>query len=104
MESEILKINILSITISGLLMLVSGMILYFFRDALAGSLRFFLPIPPIGVAAYIFAFNMFKHFQCDLGSRSMMVSELLLATGISSLFFFIFTAILIVAINFLKCM
>ena len=30
MENEILKINILSITISGLLMLVSGAVLYFF--------------------------------------------------------------------------
>ncbi len=102
MENEILKINILSIAISGLLMLAAGVILYYFKDYLTGNIRFFLPIPPIGVAAYIFAFNMFKHFDCNVPGRATMISEMLLATLTSSFFFFVFTAILILLIKFLK--
>jgi hypothetical protein len=46
MENEILESNILSIAISELLMLIAGMILYYFKENLAGgSIRFFLPIP-----------------------------------------------------------
>lgn len=102
MENEILKINILSIAVSGLLMLAAGIILYYFKHNLAGGMRFYLPIPPIGVAAYIFTFNMFKHFGGNVPDRSTMVWELLMATLVSSFFFFIFTAILLVVIDILK--
>jgi len=102
MENEILKINILAIAISGLLMLAAGVVLYYFKGYVAGGMRFFLPIPPIGVAAYIFVFNMFKHYNCCVPDRSVMISELLMATLASSFFFALFTAILMVLINFLK--
>ncbi len=100
MENEILKINILSITISGLLMLTAGLLILLFKDSLSGSIRYFLPIPPIGVAAYIFAFNMFKHYQANPPGSKTMVLEMLYATGASSFFFFVFTALLIVLITF----
>ncbi|MCK5165465.1 MAG: hypothetical protein KAQ72_17225 [Desulfobacula sp.] len=103
MENEILKINILAIAISGLLMLVAGVCLYYFKEQLTGgSMRFFLPIPPIGVAAYIFVFNMFKHYQCSIAETSTMISEMFIATIASAFFFFIFTVILIFLISFLK--
>ncbi len=103
MENEILKINILSITISGLLMMLAGIVLYYFKESLAGGMiRFFLPIPPIGVAAYIFVFNMFKHYQCTTPSKSIMMSEILVATFLSGLFFFIFIAVLIPLIGLIK--
>lgn len=102
MENEILKINILSIAISGFLMLMAGAVLYYFKAHLSGSIRYFLPIPPIGVAAYIFVFNMFKHYQCSVPGRSVMIREMVFATLISSLFFFVFTAILMVLIHLLK--
>lgn len=100
MENEILKINILSITISGFLMLTAGLVILFFKDSLSGSIRYFLPIPPIGVAAYIFAFNMFKHYNGTSPGRKTMVLEMLYATVASSFFFFIFTTLLIVMISF----
>lgn len=103
MENEILKINILAITISGFLMMLAGVVLYYFKDILTGgSIRFFLPIPPIGVAAYIFVFNMFKHHQCSAPPRAAVVSEMLLATLISGVFFFIFIAVMIPLISFIK--
>ncbi|NOX33656.1 MAG: hypothetical protein GXP56_07945 [Deltaproteobacteria bacterium] len=103
MENEILKINILSIAVSGLLMMVVGVILYSFKEHLTyGSIRFFLPIPPIGVGAYIFAFNMFKHYQCSIPEKSTMISEILIATFASTIFFLVFTVIIILLVNFLK--
>ena len=105
MENEILKINILSIAISGLLMLIAGIVLYYFKDQLTGGeIRFFLPIPPIGVAAYIFVFNMFKHTQGSMPGKAAILSEMLIATMVSGFFFFIFTAILVFLIHFLKNM
>ena len=104
MENEILKINVLSIAISGFLMLVAGIILYYFRQQLTGgSLRFFLPIPPIGVAAYIFVFNMFKHYECSLPDNpASILFEMFIATIVSAGVFFIFTAILVLSIGILK--
>jgi hypothetical protein len=93
METEILKINILSIAVSGLLILVSGILLFCFRAHIAGSIRFFLPIPPIGVAAYIFIFNMFKHFDGAAPGRATMLFELMTATVIASLSFLLLAGI-----------
>ena len=51
MEKELVRVNLLSIAIAGSLMLAAGLLLYLFKDAVARHVRFFLPIPPIGVAA-----------------------------------------------------
>ena len=102
MENEILKINILSIAVSGLLMLVIGIALYCFKGHIGGSMRFFLPIPPIGVAAYIYAFNMFKHYNCRVPAGSALVWELMAATLVSLFFFLVFSVVLIGVINLLK--
>ena len=71
MEEDLLKLNMLTIAASGFLMLVSGLLLYVFRDAVSNNLRFFLPIPPIGVAAYIYVFNMFRHYEGHLPDNLM---------------------------------
>jgi hypothetical protein len=103
MERDILEINILSIAISGLFVLIAGMILYYFKENLAGgSIRFFLPIPPIGVAAYIFVFGMFKHYQGIIPGKSVILSEIVIASLASALFFIIFTATLIFLVGYLK--
>ena len=85
-------------------MLVSGAVLYYFKDLLIGGhIRFFLPIPPIGVAVYLFVFNMFKHYHCVLPEKSRSVFlEMLIATAASTSVFFIFTATLILLIRFLS--
>ncbi|THB78821.1 MAG: hypothetical protein D3926_12120 [Desulfobacteraceae bacterium] len=105
MDNSILKINILAIAISGLLMLLSGVLLYLFKHLLSGDvLRYFLPIPPIGVAAYIFVFNMFKTYNAALPDKSVtLVSEVLISSLISGLIFFVFVVLLIAVISlFLK--
>ena len=103
MENELLKINIMSIAVSGLLMLAAGIILYLFKDYLScGNIRFVLPLHPIAVAAYIFALNMFKHYQCCVPGKSILVSEIIIATITSTFFFFVFTIVLIFLIALLK--
>lgn len=103
MENEILKINIMSIAISGLVMMLAGVMLYIFKDHLTGgSIRFFLPIPPVAVAAYIFVFNVYKQYQCSLPIKSIIISEVFFATLTSTFFFFTFTVALIFLIHFIK--
>lgn len=41
-------------------MLLTGLPLYPFRATVGRHMRFLLPIPPLGVAAYVFVFNVFK--------------------------------------------
>ena len=60
MDKELLKINLLALAGSGLLMLLTGVLLYAFRDRVSPYMRYFLPVPPLGVAAYIVVFNLFK--------------------------------------------
>ena len=48
-----LKINILTIAGTGLMMLLTGLVLFFFEGS----------IPPLGVAAYVFVFNLFQRFR-----------------------------------------
>lgn len=103
MEKEILKINLLAIAGSGLLMLLAGIVLYFYKDRIASYLRFFLPIPPIGVAAYVFVFNMFKEHNGNLPlERWKIMSEVLLSTIISAIVFSLFTICLVIGIHYLK--
>lgn len=66
MNDEMLKVNILSITSAGLLMLLTGLLLYIFRDVVSRNVRFFLPVPPLGVAAYVFVFNLFAFYDGNL--------------------------------------
>ena len=66
MNDEMLKVNILSITSAGLLMLLTGLLLYVFRDVVSRNVRFFLPVPPLGVAAYVFVFNLFAFYNGNL--------------------------------------
>jgi len=103
MEDEILKTNILSITISGLLILLTGALFLLFRSVLSKNLRFFLPIPPLGVAAYIFVFNMYVHYGGDLpDNRWETVREILSSIAVSSIIFGVFTVLLVISISTLR--
>jgi len=103
MDKEILKINLLAIAGSGLLMLIAGIFLFFFRERIASCLRFFLPIPPLGVAAYVFVFNMLKDYNGNLPpERWKIVSEVLYSTIISAIIFGLFTVFLVVGIHYLR--
>ena len=103
MEKEILKINLLAIAGSGVLMLLSGGFLYIFKEQVSSSVRFLLPIPPLGVAAYVFVFNMFKHYNGDLSGKPLALArEVLYSTAISAIVFGFFTVLLVIGIHYLK--
>ena len=99
MESNLLKINILSIAGAGLLTFVLGIALYLFRDQAAPHLRFFLPIPPLAVAAYVFVFNMYRYHQAALPTGQGLARDLLVATGVAALVFGGFSLLLAFAIS-----
>ena len=103
MNPELLKTNTLSIAAAGLLTVLTGIVLYLLRDELSDNVRFFLPIPPVAVAAYIFVFNMYNHYDGQLPSgRWTAAREVILSTAITAIAFGIFTLLIIGAINFVK--
>ena len=46
MNPDVLKTNMLSIAVAGLLIMLTGIALYLFRDEVSDNVRFFMPIPP----------------------------------------------------------
>lgn len=98
-----LKINILAIAGTGLMMLLTGLILFAFADSIGQYRRFFLPIPPLGVAAYVFVFNLYQHYDGELPSRPIATAmEVMTATAFAAAVFFVFSVLVIAAINQLK--
>ena len=94
MEEDVMKLHMLTIAALGLLMLVTGLVLYFFRDVISSNMRFFLPIPPIGVASYIFVFNLFRTYDGALpGGVSGTLREVAYGTLIVMGVFFVFAAL-----------
>jgi Na+-translocating ferredoxin:NAD+ oxidoreductase RnfE subunit len=103
MNPEVLKTNTLSIAIAGLLILLTGLGLYLFRNQMAGNIRFFMPIPPLGVAAYIFVFNMYSHYEGQLPEGNWVAAkELLYSTAIASISFGVFAFLIMVIIGSLR--
>ena len=103
MDKELLKINLLALAGSGLLMLLTGVLLYAFRDRVSPYMRYFLPVPPLGVAAYIVVFNLFKDNKGELPGRSWdVMREVLANTAVSAVVVGAFTICLVFGINALK--
>ena len=100
MEDKMLKVNILAIAISGLLMFLIGGGLYLFKGFISSHIRYFLPIPPLAVAAYVFVFNMFKHYEGDLPAKKWdVIAEICYSTLAAAVIFGVFTILLIVIID-----
>lgn len=103
MNQDVLKVNMLSIAVAGLLIMLTGVILYIFRDQIYDNVRFFMPLPPIGVAAYIFVFNMYRHYDGTIpGGTWSAMKEVILSTAIAAVAFGVFTLLLVVIIDFIK--
>jgi len=49
--------------------MLAGITFSLSRGSLAGNLRYLLLVPPLGVAAYFFAVNMFRHYDGSLPDR-----------------------------------
>jgi hypothetical protein len=103
MQEDSTLTNILSITGAGLLILLTGLSFLFFRDFISKNIRYFLPIPPIGVAAYIYVFNLFQHNEGDFsGSIAVTIKEILLSVSIVAFTFTTFVLFLILFINAIR--
>ncbi|MGW8226902.1 MAG: hypothetical protein ACWGOY_14260 [Anaerolineales bacterium] len=102
MEPQVIKTNLLAIAVSGFLTMLAGITLYFFRGSIATNIRFLLQIPPLGVAAYIFAFNLFRYYNGNLPDNfAVTARDIFIATLISAGVFFIFTFLFAVIISFI---
>jgi hypothetical protein len=96
----ILKTTILSIIFMGAVILVTGIILLFYRQQIAPYMRYLLPIPPIGVASYVFVYNMFAKYDGHRpGSVVDTIVEICWSSVISFLFFFVFTLTLVFVVD-----
>lgn len=103
MNEDVLKVNMLAIAVAGFLILLTGVVLYFFRDQVYENVRFFMPLPPIGVAAYIFVFNMYRHYDGTLpGGALNGAKEVLISTAVAAAAFGVFTLLLVVLIDYIK--
>jgi hypothetical protein len=103
MNPDVLKTNMLSIAVAGFLIMLTGITLYLFRDEISDNVRFFMPIPPLGVAAYIFVFNMYNHYEGNLpGGSWATAKELFISTAIASVSFGVFALLILVIISFIK--
>jgi hypothetical protein len=103
MSPESLKTSTLSIAIAGLLIVLTGLILYLLRERIGDYVRFFAPIPPLGVAAYIFVFNMYNHFGGKLPDGSWAAAkEIVLSTAVAAITFGIFSALIVGIISIVE--
>jgi hypothetical protein len=103
MDQDVLRTNMLAIAVAGFLMLLTGILLYIFRDYVSHNARFFLPIPPLGVASYIFVFNMYSYYEGHLPQGNWATAkEILYSTAIAGLAFGAFTFLLIFIIDAIK--
>jgi hypothetical protein len=99
----VLKTTILSIIFMGVVILMGGIILLVYKQHISPYMRYLLPIPPIGVASYVFVYNMFAKYD---GHRPETVlgtlMEICWASSISFVFFFVFTFFLVFIVDFTK--
>ena len=95
--------NTLSIVGAGLLILITGILFFIFRESVSKYIRFLMPIPPLAVAAYIFVFNMYVYYRGNLPERTVdIVKEIILSVAFSSLVFGAFTVLIILLISVVK--
>ena len=85
----------LAIIFCGLTMAGLGFFVFFVKESVAPNVRYFLPIPPVGVVAYIFVFNMFRKYNGQFPTSLVkIVSEISIATIVSAAFFLAFAVVL----------
>lgn len=88
---DLTKLNMIIITLTGVMMALLGLVLLFGagRSFLEQNMRFFLPIPPLGVAAYVYVFNFCK--KCldvpDLTAGMMMRDAAVSSVYAAGIFF-----------------
>ena len=105
MEEDSIIINILSIAGAGLILLITGIVFLFFKDLIDKHIQYFLPVPPIAVAAYIFVYNLYQQRAVQLSEKLFeILKEVLMSVGIVSVSFAVFTVLLILFIDVFRKM
>jgi hypothetical protein len=100
MNQALLKINLFAIIGFGLLVCMFGLALFFLRAQIAPYLRYFLPLPPLGVAAYVFVFNLYGYFGGEMpANKLILLKELLIGTSVMTLIFGLITLLLVLIIE-----
>ncbi|MBT4089345.1 MAG: hypothetical protein HN580_15360 [Deltaproteobacteria bacterium] len=101
MNSETLvKTLILTISFMGIAIFISGMIAIFYREAIGPYVHLILPIPPTGVAAYVFVFNLFQKFEDGVTSNlGTVMIEVTRATVISAVVFLFCSVVIILLVS-----
>lgn len=103
MNLDVLKTNMLSIAVAGFLIMVTGIVLYLFREQISQNVRFFMPIPPLAVAAYIFVFNMYTYYDGRLPNENWVAAkEILYSTAIAAISFGVFALLIMVIVDLMK--
>jgi hypothetical protein len=103
MEQDVLKTNLLSIVGAGFLMLLAGIVLYLIRGQLSTNYRFFMPLPPLAVAAYIYVFNMFGHYSGELPDGFWgTAKEIFFSVAVTAVSFGLFVILLVAIVSFFK--
>ena len=87
----------------GLAIFLSGIFFYIFRDSVSRYIHYILPVPPIGVAAYVFVFNLYVKFGGNLptGMRPL-AKEVVLATVASAVVFLICSLLILAATEIVR--
>lgn len=98
-----LKINLFAIVGFGILITLLGVVFFFFKGTIANYTRFLLPIPPLGVAAYVFVFNLYGYFSGRMPENKWALArEVLFGTGVATLVFGGMVLLLIVFLEFTR--
>ena len=85
---------------AGLIIFLTGLGFLFFRDFVTRNIRFFLPMPPISVAAYIYVYNYYHHNNWVLPDKFAEISkELLISVGFTSFSYAAFVVLLILFVS-----
>jgi hypothetical protein len=101
MSDELLKINLLTISLIGGLLALVGLALYFAHASVASYVRYLLPLPPVAVAAYVFTFNYFKDVVQPTTIWGI-IKEVFSATLVAMSAFFCLSLISILLISFIR--
>ncbi len=85
---------------AGLIIFLTGLGFLFLRDFVSRNIRYFLPLPPVSVAAYIYVYNLYQHNDGVLPEKISEVSkELIVSVGITSFSFAAFAGLLILFVS-----
>lgn len=83
-------------------MLLAGVILFVFQGQTLVPLRYFLPIPPIAVAAYVFVFNLIKDYSGLPQNSTLLAIEVAKSTIITGAIYGLITSLIVLSMKILE--